>query len=200
MRIIGYNSQRDNNDFDGKFRSYWQCFSTSAWMFMSYYTPKIKALSDIVLSNYIDDVEMSVGKTGIAEKTIARLNLKISGNSSFWWKIQQEGINSWLKMFDVKGECVFHDGTFAIDELPELVIKKPVIIGTNKIGNLPGGHIILLVDYDMPKNSFVVNDPFGNARTNYLDINGELVLYGRDYLTKYITISKNQCRCMFWNL
>jgi uncharacterized protein YvpB len=57
-----------------------------------------------------------------------------------------------------------------------------VIIGTFKLGGLPGGHIILLVgidDYD-----YIVNDPFGNANTNYKDKNGAGVIYPKELIKK----------------
>lgn len=198
MRAIGYNSQRDNISFGGKFKAFWQCFSTSSWMFMSYYSPRYMVGDDRTLAEYLDDVELSIGKRGIAEKTIARLGLKITKNSSLYWVIQQSGIDLWLAMAGIRGKAIFHDASFPIYSLPTLLKSGPVIIGTKKMGGLPGGHIILLVDYDPQSNDFIVNDPFGNARTNYASQSGQLIRYNAEWLRKYIEFAPWMCRCIYW--
>lgn len=190
MRKIDYNSQRDNFDFDGKFPAWKQCFSTCAWMFMSYYNKDINATNDTKLAQYVDDVEALVGKPGIAEKVKQKYNW-ITGNTSMWWLVQQAGIQKNLS----EKEIIFSE-KISVKELPELVKEKPVIIGTHKMGGLPGGHIILLVDYDSEKDSYVVNDPYGNATGNYLCDDGDSILYSHDFLKKYIQY-KTGCRCIF---
>jgi hypothetical protein len=63
-------------------------------MFMSFYTTKILASDDDSLAGYLDDVEWTVGKPGIAEIVQKRYNW-IRGHSSEWWLVQQEGIKVW---------------------------------------------------------------------------------------------------------
>lgn len=192
---VQYNSQRDNFNFKGKFMGGSQCFSTCAWMFMSYFSPSIKANDDKALSIYVDDVEAFVGGKGIAEKIIKKYNW-ITGKTSLWWLVQQAGIEKWLKDFKVKGKVVFSDLEYDFDNLKTLLEKSPVILGTNKIGGVRGGHIILVVGYNDNYNNFIVNDPYGDAKTKYKDHNGENVEYSYDFLKKY-ALYDNKIRCMY---
>lgn len=198
MRKIPYNSQRDNYDFGGTFKAWWQCFSTCSWMFMSYYTNRISSPDDKGLAAYLDDVEATVGKPGIAEACMRKYKW-ITGRTSLWWKIQEEGINKYLNDYGVGGSCAFFDGNFPIYSLSSVLRNGPVILATRGIGGLPGGHIILLVDHDEKEGSFIVNDPFGNAMMSYRDIDGSAVQYNYDWLKRYIVVQKERCRCMFWN-
>lgn len=190
MRKIIYNSQRDNFTFEGKFKSWNQCFSTCAWMFISFYDKNIDATNDKQLAKYVDDVENNVGKPGIAEKIMEKLRW-ITGYTSMWYLVQQAGIQKYLP----KKKIIFNE-FFSIKNLHELVIKKPVIIGTSKLGGLKNGHIILLVDYDSKTDSFMVNDPFGDATGNYLYKNGDGVKYKKQWLNKYINYG-NGCRVIY---
>jgi hypothetical protein len=198
MRDIGYNSQRDNYNFAGKFSAYSQCFSSSAWMFLSYYCDSIKADDDNGLMNYVDDVEASVGYPGIGEKVRQKYNW-IKGNTSLWWNVQKEAIEKYMWLNGHKGEVLFHDKTFPFYSLSSVLKDGPVIIGTNKIGGLPGGHIVLIVDTDKHNDTFIVNDSFGNARSNYADQDGHKVIYPSRWLQQYV-VYKNPdlIRCMFW--
>lgn len=202
MRKIGYNSQRDNFSFAGKFPGWAQCFSTCAWMFLSYYVPGIKAADDHGLMNYVDDVEATVGDDGIAEKVKQKFNW-ITGRTSLWWLVQKEAVEAYMWRAGIEGKMVFHDGTFPMYSLSSILNGGPVIVATNKIGGVPGGHIILLVDYDKDGKAYKVNDPYGNARVRYADINGNGVIYGSDWLHQYLKgrgIKPGKCRCMYWNL
>lgn len=189
---IGYNSQRNNFNFAGKFPGWTQCFSTSAWMFMSFYSPDIKAADDSSLAVYVDDVEETVGKPGIAEKAKRKFNW-ITGKTSLWWLIQKDGIESWLWRHGVKGQVVFRDSDFPFGVLPTIIDHGPVILGTTKMGGLSGGHIILAVGYD--DNNIICHDPYGNAQTNYKDEKGAFVKYPHDFLRKY---TGEKIRCMYW--
>lgn len=190
MHKIDYNSQRDNVTF-GSFPGYRQCFTTCAWMMMSYYSDMIDGKSDRAMASYFEDVEDSVGKSGIGEKIKQKYNW-IRGNTSLWWLVQQAGIKEWLSRYGVKGHAVYADSC-PIDKLIDLVEQGPVIVGTKKLGGLPGGHIILLTGYR--NGAFIVNDPYGSALTNYRDHNGDSVIYPVDYLKKYLTGG----RCIFWS-
>lgn len=195
MRKVTYNSQRDNIDFAGKFPGWMQCFSTCAWMFISYYYPIYDGDNDELLSLYVDDVEDSVGIAGTAEKVIARLKLKIKGHSSFYWKIHQEAIQ--YRLTPTSKEIIYNEH-FPINQLPEIIKAGPVIIGTNKLGGLPGGYIILLVDYiNKFEDLFIINDPYGDATTNYSNRWGESVGYGKKLLEKHINYGNNQCRVIY---
>lgn len=192
MIKIKYNSQRDNFDFAGEFPAWKQCFSTCAFMFLSYYCSDIDGDDDIMLSRYIDDVEVKVGREGIGEKIFSQM-----GFSSFWWYVQAAGIQKWLDDRNVTGKIKFENTTLSYNKLHDIMDSgQPIILGTNKLGGLSGGHIILLVDSVL--QGFIVHDPFGNANTEYEDIDGEGVLYRDSFLLPH-TVYKNpdKVRCIY---
>ena len=190
---VKYNSQRNNKDFKSTFPGWKQCFSSASWMLMSFYTNKIDATNDIELSKYFDDVEITVGSKGIGEKIF-----KGTGSSSFWWTVQQAGITEWLNSKGISGEAVFRDCTMGFYDLKDLLDIAPVIIGTQKLGGLPGGHIILLTGYD--DVSIIANDPFGNANTLYKDFNGEKVHYDFKMIMEHVIFkAPDKIRCMYYH-
>jgi hypothetical protein len=191
IHAIKYNSQRDNISLGG-FRAYWQCFSTSAWMFMSFYSPDIDATNDTKLSIYLDDVEDSIGNPGIGEIVKRKYNW-ITGRTSFWWLVQKEGIEKWLWHVGIKGVVFFSDKQTDFDNLRKLVDNGPVILQTNKLGGLKGGHIILAVGYT--DNALICHDPYGNCMTNYKDHNGAYVAYPDEVLMK---ATGEKIRCLYW--
>lgn len=177
---VGYNSQRNNFDFAGKFKGYQQCFSTSAHMFMSFYSKAIESNNDDQLAWYLDQVEASVGAKGIAEKIMRAIpGIPVKG-SSYWWKMQLAGINQVLAEHQknghvpVKGEAHWLDAG-SWEQLEEVLADGPVIVATNKMGGLEGGHIVLIVGVDREKGTYYLNDPYGNPLSNYRDKNGECV-------------------------
>ena len=183
MRILEYNSQRDNYDFDGQFKGSCQCFSTSAWMFLAYYAPDIIAGDDNGLAKYVDDVSNIVGKPGIGEQVKSE-HSEITGNTAYWWQVHKEAIE---KIFsDRLGHCpqnVIYKENVTIDELNNALENGPVILGTRKLANLPGGHIILACAKDA--GNIYCNDPYGDATTNYTNRNGANVKYPIDWLMKH---------------
>ena len=191
MRKIGYNSQRDNFAFAGTLPGYVQCMSTSAWMFLSHYNPAYRADDDNGLAEYVDDVEASVGRPGIAERVMRKYKW-ITGRTSMWWLVQREALQARIP----DRRIIFNDH-YPIEQLPHTLEAGPVIIGTNKMGGLPGGHIILLVDYDRDRRGFIVNDPYGDARENYLYAHGAGALYPYDWLLRYIDYGNHEARCIY---
>lgn len=190
---IGYNSQRNNFDFAGKFKGWAQCFSTCAWMFMSFYSENIIATDDAGLSDYVDDVDATVGKPGIAED-IVRKTKYITGKTSLWWDVQKEGIEKWLWKNGCHGLAVFQERPLSDASFSELIKKGPVILGTTKMGGLPGGHIILAIGET--DRGIICHDPFGDARGNYISHDGNAVEYPREFLKKYIG---QKVRCIYWS-
>lgn len=184
-----YNSQRDNFNFKGKFPVWKQCFSTCAFMFISFFNDTIFGDKDLV--KYIDDVEAQVGEPGIAEKVIQKFKW-ITGFTSMWWLVQKEGIEKWLWRSGIQGEAVYVDKGHWQDIIIALDYG-PIILGTDKMGGLPNGHIILLIGTD--NDAFIVHDPFGNATTKYVDINGDAVRYPIKYLIGY---AGDNPRYMYW--
>lgn len=177
MRRVGYNDQRNNIDFGGAFAGWKQCFSTSAWMFISYYCKSYKFNDDMQLSEYLKDVEGIVGYAPIARRAILKfakfVKMPIIG-SSYWWLIQKEGIEEYVKKCTPHFELQFYDaGTW--EQFDNALKSGPVIAGTKYLGGLPGGHIVLVVDRD--EKFYYVNDPYGDATTNYKNHNGEMVAY-----------------------
>ena len=194
---IRFNSQRDNFSFNGKFKGWSQCFSTSVWMLMSYFCKDIVANDDKYLSKYVDDVESTVGKPGIAEKVVRKFKW-ITGKTSLWWLVQKEGLEKWMWDRGVKGNAIFSDCENDFGDLPSLLKHGPVILGTKKIGGLKGGHIILIIGYEN-NCMFICNDPYGDAGTDYKIHNGEGVLYSYSWLKKYAVMNKQgKIRCMYW--
>lgn len=189
---IGYNSQRDNIDFAGKFPGFWQCFTTCSWMLMSYYCDKIKAGNDKGLSLYLDDVEATIGKPGIGEKIKNKYNW-IKGHTSEWWLVQKAGIEEYLWRYGVKGSAIFCDQNVSYDDLRKLINKGPVILGTNKLGGLKGGHIILAVGYN--ESGIICLDPYGNALKKYQSANGAYILYPDNFLR---IATGEKIRCLYW--
>jgi uncharacterized protein YvpB len=165
---IGYNSQVDNYSWWNIFPGWTQCFSTSAWMFMSFFSAKIEVKNDTQLAQYVDDVEDTVGKPGIGELIKRKYNW-VKGATSLWWLVQEAGITKWLNSFGVSGHAKFTNGGSYVDIALKLE-KGPVIIGTYKLKGLSGGHIILLVGFD--GTNFIVNDPYGDANSWYKDKDG----------------------------
>lgn len=176
---VGYNFQGDNISFGSLFSGWIQCMTTCAWMLMSYYSKAIAASDDIGLSIYLDGVEASIGKPGIAE-WCKRKYKWITGKTSLWWLVQKHGIEERLWSKGVKGEAVFCDGTMTYPVLSALVEYHPVMIGTKKLGGLPGGHIILVVG--KIGDSLICHDPAGNATTHYKNRDGAFVNYPIDFL------------------
>jgi len=191
IHTIDYNSQRDNISTGG-FRAYWQCFSTSVWMFMSFYSSKIIAENDNDLYEYLDDVEDSIGKPGIGE-IVKRKFSWITGRTSFWWLIQLEGIKKWLHARSVKGNAFFIDNTIEFEKIRKYLDKGPLILQTKRMGGLPGGHIILAIGYT--ENAIICHDPFGDAVSNYKNTRGDAVVYQDSYLKKY---TGNKIRFIHW--
>jgi hypothetical protein len=186
------NDQRDNENFTGKFPGYAQCFSTSVWMDMSHYSLEIDALDDKALAKYVDDVEAAVGiKPGLAE-TIMSKDPFIKGKTSLFWKVQQYGMTAWLNGRDVRGTAIFEENK-KFSQIKEILKADPVIIGTNQMGGLPAGHIILGIGYD--DIHIICNDPFGNAKTDYKDHDGASVYYEDEFLKKYFT-----GRLLYWRV
>ncbi len=197
QRLVAYNSQRDNYSFQGKFSGYRQCFSTCAWMFMSYYSKRIQVKNDKQLTWYVDQVESTVGSVGWAEKIRQRYQY-IKGKTSQWWIIQKVAIEILLKSHGIKGHCVFTQKA-SWQDLSKYLKNGPVILGTKKLGGLRGGHIILLVREDT--DGFYVNDPFGDGlNTNYQNQNGHNVFYAKDKLAHFAQVAKGKkLRLIYWS-
>ena len=144
-----------------------------------------------MLATYVDDVEATVGRPGTGERVRERYKW-ITGKTSMWWLVHQAALQE-----RIADRRVLFNEHFPIEQLPHTLEAGPVIIGTNKMGGLPGGHIILLVDYDHERNAFVVNDPYGDATGNYLYAHGHGVRYGYDWLLQYIDYGNNAARCIY---
>lgn len=189
---IPNNDQRNNLNFNGDFPAWKQCFSTSAWMFMSHYSEDIDVKDDLALSKYVDDVEATVGQSGIAEKVKEKMSW-ITGRTSYWGDVQAAGITQWLNERGVSGKAIFSYKKILFENLRHLIDLGPVILCTNKLGGLPDGHVILAIGYDA--YGIICNDPFGNANTDYGAHDGEHVLYSD-------TILRPACGdkiiCIFW--
>lgn len=197
MRKVEYNSQRDNFSFAGQFPGWKQCFSTSAWMLISFFSPKANAKDDGQLAWYLDQVEAGIGETGIAEEVLkTKPYIAVSG-SSYWFEVQRTAIEKILNIHGVQGQAVYREGV-SWTELDEALKVGPCIVGTMRMGGLPGGHIILVNDRE--GEVYSVNDPYGNPLTNYRDTNGEAVQLPKEFLKSACerAISPGKIRFIYW--
>ncbi len=196
-KVIVYNSQRDNYNFGGRYSGFRQCFSTCAWMLMSYYSKRIQADNDKQLSWYVDQVEATVGVVGIAEK-VRQYYQYVRGKTSQWWVIQRAGIEIILRSHNIKGSCVFSEKA-SWDDLSRQLKQGPVILGTRKFGGLKGGHIILLLAET--RKGYYAHDPFGEAiNSKYTDHDGCCVFYSREKLSPHAQIAKGKrLRMIYWD-
>lgn len=178
---VKYNSQRDNFNFGGQFSGWKQCFSTCSWMFISYFLNKNP--DDKGLAEYVNDIEIKINPNArIAKKAINQFKW-ISGFTSLWWLVQREGIQDRLQ--DKK---IIYKESIDDDEISSMLRSgSPVIVGTNRLPGLGGGHIIIIVGED--EDDWIVNDPFGDATTAYLQANGSNVKYNKNWLLKYSAVA-----------
>lgn len=188
---VGYNAQDNNIDFGKVFPGWAQCMTTCAWMLMCFLCPSMKSNDDNSLAQYLDDVEVDIGNPGIGE-WVKRKFPWINGHTSYWWLTQKYGMEKWLWRNGIAGEAVFENGV-PFEKLQEFLTYGPVIMGTDKIGGLPGGHIILVSG--ISATGYIIKDPFGNAMTNYKSKNGDGVLYPAFYLREHAGETIN---CMYW--
>lgn len=189
MRTIGYLSQRGKNYLG--FSGLRKCFSASAWMFLSFYNDKISTDDIDGFNEYFDDVEATVGAVGTGEEIAAKEHL--TGPTSIYFDVQAAAIQKRMR------EGIAVDTRFPIANLPALVAQKPVIIRTYKLGGLlPGGHIILLVDYLIKGEAYCVNDPYGDAyHSSYQNANGQCAIYPKEFLEKYIDNGNGTCIILY---
>lgn len=178
---VAYNSQRNNYNFAGKFSAWTQCFSTCAYMLLSYWAPKkFPADSDILLASYVDDVEATVGKPGIGEEIWRKFQwaIGINGKTSYYFEVHKAALQLYLNKAGVSGKAFARYGA-SWTEYESALKAGPVIIGTSTMGKLPNGHMILALGDDR------FNDPFGDAKNNYRDPNGANVIYPKDWFKQY---------------
>ncbi len=205
LHDVGYNSQRNNIDFSGKFKGFKQCFTTSAHMFMSFYSSKIEAMNDDKLAWYLDQVESSIGVRGIAEKVMRSIPGIPMKGSSYWWRVQLAGINEVLSTHmkngyvAVSGKADWMDAG-SWNEFEDALSKGPIITGTHRMGGLPGGHIVLVTGMDHEKGTYTINDPYGNPLSNYRVQNGQSVEVPIDWFRIQCSrATKSNCvRFIYW--
>lgn len=194
-RDVKYNRQYNNNDF-AKLHPWQQCFSTSAWMLLGYLCPdKYDGGNDEDLAHYIEDVSNYVGLPGIGEIAAKQTGIDPSYESSYFWEVQRAALIKYLAAGGKHGTIVYMDANCNWENLYKAIDVCPVILGTNKMGGLPGGHIILVTGY-ADNGDLFVHDPYGNATTGYKDKNGENVVYSKAFLTPFVGV--NHIRAMWY--
>jgi hypothetical protein len=186
MRTINYREQRNDDKVNG-LSPFSQCFSCSDWMYMSWVDSSIDVKDDASFDAYLLSLETKIGpRENPGDK-----------HPSLDFATQAEGATEFFNSKGITGHMVFTE-RFPFSDLIRELQDKPITIGTEKMSNLPDGHIILLVDYEQETDSFVVNDPFGNALTNYTDPNGEAVRYPVAWLHPYVTDNQGNCRVVMF--
>lgn len=195
MRSIQYNSQRDNHSFGGRFKAWSQCFSTSTWMLICYWLKK--PCTDIELQQYVSEVEVMVGGSGRIAKKVVAWAKWITGYTSLWWLVQQEGIKTYLS--GLNGSIVFRENNGTWAEVLTALQHGPVIVATHGLPGIRGGHIVLIVDHD--SDAWIVHDPFGDATTAYTVTDGSNRRYGKEWFRRFtenVTGIKGQIRIMYF--
>lgn len=179
---IPYNSQRDNYGF--KTLGAWsQCFSTSSCMFLSYYIPE--PTNDAFVKAFIERIDLAINPKADLGAKIKQAYSWITKDMTLWWLSQKVAIESYLAKHNISPTLTFRESDGTFEELIAALKKGPVIVGTNKLGGLPNGHIILLVDYEDKTKCFIAKDPFGNAYSGYKDTNGDNVCYPVEWFKNY---------------
>lgn len=173
MHSLYYVNQMTIDTLKGKLIPSHECFPTSGAMFVSWKRNDFWNMDSI--NKYIDDVEANAGMPGIAEEVKGW-----SGRSGAWWIVHLAAIRKYIPYANV----IFDQG-LTVDLLKQAVQVSPVLYSANKIGNLPGGHMFLVVDYDFKTDTFTTYDPFGDPMTNYKTRNGKAVKVPANYLKRY---------------
>jgi len=163
---IKFNSQRDNNSFGGLRPASTQCYPTCAYMFMSYFISAIDGADDRGLAEYMNEVEIRIPGGTIAENFYMKNpNFPKALPSSVYWDMQCYAINQYFDRYGVNKTAQWGEVTF--EKMKQILNASPVILGTMLTAS---GHIILLRGFEDGK--FYVNDPYGDWRTGYRDVNG----------------------------
>jgi hypothetical protein len=91
------------------------------------------------------------------------------GNLNQLWDVQRKYIEDKLKASgELEGKKVVFKYNVTKEMLKAALLKSPVIVNTSPIYNGQRlGHIMLIVDYVEAEDCYVVDDSFGDARTNY---------------------------------
>ena len=171
-----YINQRKQKNHDGKLHPHRQCFYASAVMFLSHYIPVDKLPT--YYDHYVDDTEATIGKPGVAEKYFP----KLTGRTGAFWQVHKKAIELRLQDYNI----VFLEGQKLSFLKSTLASGDPVIYGTTNMGKLPGGHIVVGVK-PIGNEAILTYDPYGDARTNYQNHDGEGVVYSDDLLNKHFS-------------
>lgn len=161
-------------DENGKKISGWvQCFTASAWNYLSWMTDNFFQFGDkIATLRYLTYI-LTGGRNEFDQET----EIPSDHDAMFMYEKQLFAMNHYLHdiAFSDKRMNGFIGDGGSYDAVLQIAKKRPVIVGTYKIGGLPGGHVMIL---DHTGNNFnVMIDPAGDARTNYKIPSG----YGVEY-------------------
>lgn len=171
---IKYNSQRDNDSWGGKLQPWVQCFYTTCIMLLSRYIPDFEKREKE--TEYVDDIEVFVGKPGLGEQIIAKEHL--SGRSGQYWVVQQAGIMKYMALSGRKGKCIFSAAMPIAEVVDSIDAGNPVAVGTD----FGQGHVMLICGHD--ELGLFCEDPFGKG-PDYKDTNGHQVHYAWDVVKKF---------------
>lgn len=163
LNEIVYFSQRNN--YGSPFN---ECFPTSMVMMMANnldVTPVDQTLRAFMEDDLFDH---------FIEKTHKRTSAK------YEWKIERDMANKWLGKSNMlkPDPVVWREGMTTIEIEIEIDNGRMVVVGTDKLGGLPGGHIVCIGGYD--ELNFYLWDPFGDYRTRYGDHNGRNISIKKD--------------------
>lgn len=102
-------------------------------------------------------------KKNINRRTAA----KYKGNLNQLWRVQEKFIND--KLSETYNNCkvVFNANT-TIDDIRKAIYNSPVIVDIYpRYNGIKLEHVVLIVDYNIDNNEFVIDDSFGDFRCDY---------------------------------
>jgi hypothetical protein len=172
-RVKGHNSQGNNINFDKEISGWIQCFATSDWMFLSYLTDGYYDINDDVgIARFLTTLLTGGEDVGAEPRPIPK-----NHDEMFLWSKNFDMIKKYLLIAGCNKKIEYSgDNGFSFDQIYGILKSRPMIIGTYKIGGLPGGHIIV-ADHIDPNGDIVVKDPAGDARMNYKAGSGDGAVY-----------------------
>jgi|SRR6185436_19441663 len=196
---IVYNSQRDNDNWGGVLPYWAQCAYTSFIMFLSNWISIARTKE--YETAYVDDTEALVGKPGIAEEAEKKYPW-IKGRTGAWFYVHRDACAQRLAAAGVKGQMVCRAGeplgggriNYGTTEEISAALKSgsPVVVSTKLTDQ---GHVVLIVGETF--DAWILEDPYGDARTQYRDPNGHQVQYLKTWfnplICEKITNLPNQC-------
>lgn len=186
---VGYLSQRDNKYIDPKSNTNVasiSCFPTSMAMIINYCLTQLGLDKNAIGCSQSVQVEDYINRLLDDSQTTAWMRKNTKSLGSWIWKYKRRTIyalevyifNRLMKPLGYEAKAIYNVTYETICHILKQT-ELPMILGGNfKSVSRVGGHMNCLVGYNgIGLKEFIVNDPYGNAFTNYRDQIGNYVTY-----------------------